>query len=146
MAKKYVVSLTDEECAELKALTGKNKGSRARIINAFVLLKADRGGESWKDEDIAKAFNVSVRKIERLRQRFVEEGFEAALGRKPVDRSHRRKITGEEEAHLIALCCSKAPEGRVRWTLQLLADKMVELNYIDSVSHQTIGRALKKTN
>lgn len=146
MAKKYVIELTEEERQVLKELTSKNKGNRTKIINAFVLLKADRSGENWKDEEIAQAFNVSVRKIERTRQRFVEEGFEAALNRKPVDRSYRRKITGEEEAHLIALCCSKAPEGRTRWTLHLLADKMVELEYIDSVSYRTIGRALKKTS
>ena len=146
MAKKYVVTLTDEERAELKALTGKNKGNRAKIINAFVLLKADRGGENWKDEDIARAFNVSVRKIERTRQRFVEDGFEAALTRKPVDRSHRRKVQGEEEAHLIAICCSEAPVGHVRWTLRLLADKMVELAYVESISYRTVGRALKKMN
>ena len=146
MAKKYVVTLTDEERVALKALTGKNKGNRAKIINAFVLLKADRGGENWKDEEIAKAFNVSVRKIERTRQRFVEDGFEAALTRKPVDRSHRRKIQGEEEAHLIALCCSEVPEGHVRWSLRLLADKMVELAYVESISYRTVGRALKKMN
>lgn len=146
MAKKYVVTLTNEERAELKALTGKNKGNRAKIINAFVLLKADREGENWKDEDIAKAFNVSIRKIERTRKRFVEDGFEAALTRKPVERSQRRKIQGEEEAHLIALCCSQVPEGHVRWTLRLLADKLVELAYVESISYRTVGRALKKMN
>ena len=146
MGKKYVVTLTDEERTELKALTGKNKGNRAKIMNAFVLLKADHGGENWKDEDIARAFNVSVRKIERTRQRFVEDGFEAALTRKPVDRSHRRKIQGEEEAHLIAFCCSEAPDGHVRWTLRLLADKLVELAYVESISYGTVGRALKKMN
>ena len=146
MVKKYVIELTEEERQELTELTGRNKGNRAKIVNAFVLLKADRGGDNWKDEDIAKAFNVSISKVERTRQRFVEEGIEAALSRKPVDRSHRRKITGEEEAHLIALTCSAPPAGRRRWTLRLLADKMVELEHIDSVSYRTIGRALKKTN
>ncbi len=146
MAKKYVVTLTDEERTELKVLTSRNKGNRARIINAFVLLKADRGGENWKDEEIGKAFNISVDKIERTRKRFVEEGFEAALTRKAVDRSHRRKIQGEEEARLITLCCSETPAGQARWTLRLLADKLVELEYLDSISYRTVGRVLKKTN
>jgi transposase len=130
MAKKYVVDLTEEEREILTQITTKNsKANRFKMINAFVLLKADHKGDHWNDEKIAESFNLSVRKVERTRQRFGEEGFEAALNRKAVDRSYRRKIQGEEEAHLVALCCSQAPEGRVRWTLQLLADKMVELNY-----------------
>lgn len=146
MSKKYVVDLTEAEREELKELTGKNKGNRAKIINAFVLLKADRGGDHWKDAQISAAFTVSIRKIERLRQRFVEEGFEAALSRKSVDRSHRRKIQGEEEARLIALCCSPAPEGRTRWTLRLLADKLVELELVESVCPETVRQTLKKMN
>ena len=146
MTKKYVVDLTEAEREELNELTGKNKGNRARIINAFVLLKADRGGDNWKDAQISEAFNVSVRKIERIRQRFVEEGFEAALSRKPVDRSHRRKIQGEEEARLITLCCSSAPEGKARWTLRLLADKLVELELVESVCPETVRQTLKKMN
>jgi|SRR5205085_6584799 len=144
MTKKYVVDLTEAEREELNELTGKNKGNRAKIINAFVLLKADRGGSNWKDAQISAAFNVSVRKIERIRQRFVEEGFEAALSRKSVDRSHRRKIQGEEEARLITLCCSSAPEGKARWTLRLLADKLVELELVESVCPETVRQTLKK--
>jgi hypothetical protein len=146
MAKKYVIDLTEEERKALIELTSKNKGNRAKIMNAFLLLKADRGGANWKDEEIAEAYNVSVRKIERTRQRFVEEGFEASLNRKPVDRSHRRKIKGEEEAHLIALRCSSPPEGQARWTIRLLADKMVELQYVDSICPETVRQALKKRN
>ena len=144
MTNKYVVVLTEAEREELNELTGKNKGNRAKIINAFVLLKADRGGSNWKDAQISAAFNVSVRKIERIRQRFVEEGFEAALSRKSVDRSHRRKIQGEEEARLITLCCSSAPEGKARWTLRLLADKLVELELVESVCPETVRQTLKK--
>jgi transposase len=146
MTKKYVVDLTEAEREELNELTGKNKGNRAKIINAFVLLKADRGGDNWKDAQISAAFNVSVRKIERIRQRFVEEGFEAGLSRKSVDRSHRRKIQGEEEARLITLCCSSAPEGKARWTLRLLADKLVELELVESVCPETVRQTLKKMN
>jgi transposase len=89
-------------------------------------------------------YEVSTKKVEQLKKRFVEEGFEAALYRKPVTNAHRRKITGDEEAHLIALCCSQAPEGYERWTLRMLADKMVELDIIDSVSYETVRRTLKK--
>lgn len=144
MAKKYVIDLTDEEREELTELISRNRANRAKIINAFVLLKADCGGDNWKDEAIAKAFNVSVRKIERTRQRFVEEGLEAALNRKPRLRSRAPRIHGEEEAHLVALSCSTPPEGRKRWTVQLLADKMVEQHYIGAVSASTVWRALKK--
>ena len=89
---------------------------------------------------------MSTKKVEQLKKRFVEEGLDAALYRKPVTNAHRRKITGDEEAHLIALCCSQAPEGQERWTLRMLADKMVELDIIASVSHETIPRTLKKAN
>lgn len=97
-------------------------------------------------EEIATAYDVSMPKVERVRKRFVAEGFDAALSRKPVTNVHRRKITGEEEAHLIALCCSQAPEGHERWTLRMLADTMVALDIVESVSHETIRRTLKKTN
>ena len=146
MGKKYHVDLSSEEREMLLEMTSRNKVNRAKLVNAFVLLKADRGGEGWKDEDISAAYNVSLRKIERTRQRFVEEGFEAALSRKPVDRSYRRKITGKEEAHLIALSCSEPPAGQARWTMRLLADKMVELNIVDSVCPETVRKALKKTS
>ncbi len=89
---------------------------------------------------------MSPKKVEQLKKRFIEEGFEAALYRKPVTNAHCRKITGDEEAHLIALCCSQAPEGANTWTLRMLADKMVELAIVDSVSHETVRRTLKKTN
>jgi transposase len=114
-------------------------------MNASMVLKADRscGGTN---ADIALAYEVSTKKVEQLKKRFVEEGFEAALSRKPVTNAHRRKITGDEEAHLIALCCSQAPEGQERWTLRMLADRRVALDIVDSISHETVRQTLKKMN
>src|SRR5215831_4898134 len=145
MASRYAVDLIDTERAALREIISKNKAKRSTIINAYILLKADRTC-GWTNADIAAAYEVSTKKVEQLKKRFVEEGFEAALYRKPVTNAHRRKITGDEEAHLIALCCSQAPEGHERWTLRMLADKMVELDIVDAVSHETIRRTLKKMN
>jgi len=145
MAIRYAIDLTDTERAALREILSKNKVKRSTIINAYILLKADRSC-GWTNADIAAAYDVSTKKVEQLKKRFVEEGFEATLYRKPVSNTHRRKITGDEEAHLIALCCSQAPEGRERWTLRMLADKMVELDIVDAVSHETIRRTLKKMN
>jgi transposase len=145
MAVRYAVDLTDTERAALREIISKNKAKRSTIINAYILLKADRIC-GWTNTNIAAAYEVSTKKVEQLKKRLVEEGFEAALYRKLVTNAHRRKITGDEEAHLIALCCSQAPEGHERWTLRMLADKMVELEIVDSVSHETIRRTLKKTN
>ena len=145
MAIRYAVDLIDTERTALREIISKNKAKRSTIINAYILLKVDRTC-GWTNEDIASAYEVSTQKVEQLKKRFVEEGFAAALSRKPVTNAHRRKITGDEEAHLIALCCSKAPEGYNTWTLRMLADKMVELAIVDSVSHETVRRTLKKTN
>jgi transposase len=143
MAIRYAVDLTDVERAELREIISKNKAKRSTIIHAYILLKADRTS-GWTNADIAAAYEVSTKKVEQLKKRFVAEGFDAALSRKPVTNAHRRKITGDEEAHLIALCCSQAPEGHERWTLRMLADKMVELDIVDSLSHETVRRTLKK--
>src|SRR3989440_9054676 len=143
MAVRYAIDLTDAERAALREILSKTKVNRNTIINAYILHKADRVC-GWTNADIASAYDVSTKKVEQLKKRFVEEGFEAALYRKPVTNAHRRKITGDEEAHLIALCCSQAPEGRERWTLRMLADKMVALDIVDAVSHETIRRTLKK--
>jgi transposase len=143
MAIRYAVDLTDNERAELREIISKHKAKRSMIINAYILLKADRSC-GWTNEDIAVAYEVSTKKVEQLKKRFVEEGFEAALSRKPVTNAHRRKITGDEEAHLIALCCSQAPEGQDRWTLRMLAETMVELDIVDSISHETVRQTLKK--
>ena len=145
MAIRYAVDLTDSERAALREIISKNKAKRSTIINAYILLKADRTC-GWTNTDIAGAYEVSTKKVEQLKKRFVEEGFAAALYRKSVTNAHRRKMTGDEEAHLIALYCSQAPEGQERWTLRMLADKMVELDLIDSISHETIRRILKKMN
>ncbi len=143
MAIRYAVDLLDTERAALREIISKNKAKRSTIMNAYILLKADRTC-GWTNADIASAYEVSTKKVEQLKKHFVEEGFEAALYRKPVTNAHRRKITGDEEAHLIALCCSKAPEGNHTWTLRILADKMVELDIVESVSYETVRRTLKK--
>src|SRR6266480_5586391 len=139
MAIRYAVDLTDTERAALREIISKNKAKRSTIMNAYILLKADRAC-GWTNEDIASAYAVSTKKVEQLKKRFVEEGFAAALYRKSVPNAHRRTITGDEEAPLIALCCSQAPEGHERWTCRMLADTMVELHIVDSVSHETIRR------
>jgi transposase len=143
MAIRYAINLTDAERAALREILATNKVKRSTLIHAYILLKADRPC-GWTNADIASAYDVSTKKVEQLKKRFVEEGFAAALYRKPVTNAHRRKMMGDEEAHLIALCCSQAPEGRERWTLRMLADKMVELEGMASVSHETIRRTLKK--
>ena len=132
--KKYVVPLTDEERQQLEQLLTKGKAAARTLRHAQALLKADQP-EGWKDADIAEAFALSVRTVERLRQRFVEEGLEAALQPKPVPRLPR-KVDGTVEAHLVALACSDPPEGRRRWTLRLLAGKLVELALVGSISHE----------
>lgn len=137
--KKYIVEITEEEQEFLEGVAFKGSGSKS--IHAYILLKAS---ENWTDDKIAQAYNTSVATIERVRQQFVEEGLEAALHRRPTKRVYRRKIEGEEEAHLIALACSAAPEGRAEWTTQLLADKMVELNYVESVSDETVRQILNQ--
>jgi len=144
MNKKYIVDLSEQERSRLRQLVRFGKHSARRIRWAHALLKADAG---WTDQKISEALDIGIRTVGRIRQRFVEEGMEVALGarsRKP--RPYRRKLDGEKEAHLIALACSEAPEGHTRWTLRMLADRMVELCYVDSVSHETVRRVLKKTN
>lgn len=147
--KKYKVTLTLEERNSLQSLIAAGKGAAKKLILARSLLKADAapGGPAWTDARIAEALEIHVTTVERLRQRFVEQGLEAALGRKKQDRPSRpRTLDGKAEAHLIALACSKPPRGRARWTLRLLADQLVELQIVDTVSTETIRRTLKKTN
>ncbi len=143
MAIRYVVTLTESERNELQELISMNKANRNTIVNAFILLKADKSC-GWSNKNIANAYDVSTKKVEQVKKRFVEEGYESSLYRKPVTNVHRRKMTGEEEAHLVALCCSEAPEGRAAWTLRLLADTMVEEHIVDSLSHETVRQTLKK--
>ena len=125
------------------------KRSARTLTRARILLKADQaaGGPAWEDAKIAEALGCGVRTIERVRQRFVEQGLEAALSHKPQERpSRERRLDGAAEARLIALACSQPPEGRARWTLKLLADKLVELEVVESVSDETVRRVLKKTS
>lgn len=147
--KKYKVTLTAEERKSLQDLIAAKKTAAQKVIHARILLKADAGpgGPAWTDARIAEALEVDVSTVERLRQRFVEQGVDAALGRKKQDRPSRpRTLDGKAEARLIALACSEPPAGRVRWTLRLLADKLVELEIVETVCTETIRRTLKKTN
>ena len=148
MNKKYIVTLTEEERVGLRKLIASGKGSARRLMHARILLKADRrdGTAGWKDTRIAEGLEVSIPTVEQVRQRFVEEGLEAALVRRKPQREYHRKLGGKEEAHLIALACGAPPEGRSRWTLRLLADRMVVLEHVDTVSYETVRRVLKKTN
>jgi transposase len=146
--KKYRVTLTAEERQQLSDLIAAGKAAARKLAHARVLLKADAtdGGPAWPDARIAEAVEVGVATVERIRQRFVEQGLEAALGRKKQDRPSRpRKLDGHAEARLIALACSAPPEGRKEWTMQLLADQLVELRVVEAVCDETVRRVLKKT-
>lgn len=147
--KRYKVTLTAEERSSLQELIATGKAAAKKLTHARILLKADAapGGPAWTDARIAEALEVNPRTVERLRQRFVEQGLDAALARKKQDRPSRpRTLDGKAEARLIAVACSQPPQGRVRWTLRLLADKLVELAVVDTVSTETIRRTLKKTS
>jgi transposase len=148
MNKKYIVTLSDEERQRLETLVSQGKAAARKIQRAWILLKADAtpAGPAWSDEQIREAFTVSLVTIYRVRQTLVEEGFEAVLTRASKSRHRQRKLDGEQEAHLIALACSKPPPGRRRWTLRLLADKLVELGHTDRVAAETVRQTLKKTN
>jgi transposase len=147
--KKYLVTLTDAERQSLHELIATGKAAAQKLAHARILLKAEAapGGPGWPDEQIAKALEVGLSTVARVRQRLVEQGLDAALGRKPQDRPSRpRKLDGAAEARLIALACAPPPAGQADWTMRLLADKLVELEVIDTVSHETVRQVLKKTN
>jgi transposase len=147
--KKYIVRLSPEEIASLKKLLTSGRGTGRLFTRVRILLKADQSdeGPAWPDEKISEAFDVTVQTIEKIRKQLVEEGFDAVLSRHPyTQKVSRKKIDGDVEAHLIALCCSEPPKGRVRWTLRLLADKVVELGYVDRISYEAVRQTLKKTN
>jgi len=143
--KKYRVTLTEEERQNLEQLISRGKGAARKLLHARILLKADEV-VGWGDERISEALDVSLSTIGRVRQRFVEEGVAAALERKAPNRVYQRRLDGEQEAHLVALVCSPPPEDRERWTLKLLAEKMVELDYVESVASETVRQTLKKMN
>jgi hypothetical protein len=148
MAKKYHVTLTAEEREELQALITKGKASARKLAHARVLLQVDEGEAQVgrTDEETAAALHLSVRTIERVRERFVEQGFTAALLPAPNKRVYARTFDGASEARLIALACGAPPEGKSRWTLRLLAEQLVELQVLDTVSCECVRQALKKTN
>ena len=146
--KKYIVRLSQEESQTLKRFISSGKRSAQLFTRARILLKADHGadGPGWSDEKISEALDVTVQTVERVRKKLVEEGFDAVLSRQQYSQKvSRKKIDGDAEAHLIALSCSKPPKGRSGWSLRLLADEMVELGYVESISYETVRQTLKKT-
>jgi transposase len=148
MRKVYRVTLTGDERAELGAMIRGGRASALRLARARILLKADQGddGPAWSDAAVAAALDVAENTVAQVRQRFVERGLDGALTRKAQDRpSKPRTLDGRAEARLVALACSEPPTGRARWTLQLLADRLVALRVVETLSADTVGRALKKT-
>jgi transposase len=147
MKKKYIVTLTEEERRGLQERLTRGKAAARKLTHARILLKAEAppGGPGWNDKAITDGLEVGHATVERVRKEFVEEGIEAALERRKPRRLYQRKLDGDGEAPLVALACQKPPEGRSRWTLQLLADRMVQLEYVDEISYQTVRRTLKKT-
>ena len=148
MKKKYIVTLTEEERQLLQAMLSRGKAAARKLMHARILLKAEAtpGGPNCSDEVIAEALEVGRATVERVRKQFVEEGLQAALERRQPCREYRRKLDGDGEAHLVALACQQPPEGRSRWTLRLLAGRMVQLEYVAELSKDTVARVLKKTS
>jgi transposase len=148
MNKKYIVQLTPDQRAMLEHVTRTGTTTAARQRHARILLKADAGpdGPAWEDAAIATAVEVSVPTVERVRRQFVTAGLDATLRRKPTSRASQRKLDGAQEAQLAAIACSPPPDGAERWTLALLADKLVELKIVDSIARDTVRVALKKTS
>lgn len=148
MRKKYAVTLTEADRDDLTRLIAAGTAPARKLTHARILLKADQSpdGPGWVDERIAEAVETSQPTVSRLRKQYVEEGLEAALNRRAPRREYHRKLDGEQEARLIALACGTSPEGQARWSLRLLADRVVELEIAPEVSYQTVGRILKKTN
>lgn len=148
--KRYVVTLTQSEREDLDAMTRKGSHASRKVINALILLNCDEGEFNERPatgEAIAGILQTSLRRVDRVKKRLVEEGLEEALGSRQGKRpTYRRKADGEFEARLVALSCSTPPSGHAQWSLRLLADRVVELGYIESVSHETVRRVLKKTN
>ena len=146
MQKKYIVRLTDEERNILRSVVKKLKGSSQKVRRAQMLLKADADGPNWPDRQIAEAFSCRTKTVENVRQKFVTEGFDASLNRKKRDRPPRSKLLdGEQEARIIALRLGKPPKGYANWSLRLLAEKVVELEIVESISYETVRRTFKKT-
>ena len=148
MPKKYIVKLKRTERTELHELIQNGKSSAKALTHAHILLKADqtKGQPGWTDEAIHVAFDISIATVERVRQTYVRHGLNAAVRRRSRSQERTRRLDGKQEAHLIALACSEPPSGHEHWTLRLLADRMVKLEYVDELSYETVRRTLKKTN
>ena len=144
----YKVTLTKKEREELKAIVNKGKHTSQQYRNACILLNCDDGkyGQRISNDQIAQFLQITSKTVERLKQRFVEEGYEDCIDRKPYPAKQKTVADGDFEAHLVAISCSKSPQGFARWSLRMLADKMVELKYAERVSHETVRQVLKKTN
>ena len=146
---KYIVTLTQEERKKLETIKNRGKHTARKVINALILLKCDKGEfqtKQYSDPEIESMLEVSNPRIWRVKKAFVEDGLEIALNGKKGSRIYKRRLDGDGEAHLIALSCSKPPKGRSQWSVRLLADKMVELKYVDKISPATVCRTLKKMN
>src|ERR1035437_1941258 len=145
---RYTIKLTKCEVEELNAIINKGSHTSQTFRTAYILLNCDEGKYSDKviNDQISKVLKVGMRTIDRVKKKFIEEGFEAVLERRPTTRIYERKADGDVEAKLVTLCCSEPPKGYSKWSLRLLADKMVELNYVESISHVTVRSLLKKTN
>lgn len=146
--KHYLIKLTKSEVEELMEIINKGLHTSHTFRVAYILLNCDEGKYSDKvtNEQISKVLKVGMRTIDRVKKRFIEEGFEAVLERRPTSRIYEKKSDGDVEAKLVTLCCSDPPKGYSKWSLRLLADKLVELNYVESISHVTVRSILKKTN
>lgn len=144
----YRIKLTKDEVSELMAIINKGSHTSQTFRAAYILLNCDEGDYSEKvtNEQISKVLKIGMRTIDRTKKKFIDEGLEAALERRPTNRVYERKMDGDTEAKLVTLCCSKPPKGFAKWSLRLLADKMVELKYVDSISHVAVRNVLKKTN
>jgi transposase len=144
----YRIKLTKPEVDELMKIIRKGSHTTQTYRTAYILLNCDEGEYSDKitNEQICKVLKIGMRTIDRVKKKFIEGGMEAALERKPTSRVYDKKVDGDVEAKLVTLCCSEPPNGRSKWSLRLLADKMVELNYVDSISYVTVREVLKKTN
>lgn len=146
---KYTVTLAKSERSELEAIMSKGKHTTQQFKNACILLNVDEGefsDETTVNREICKVLKVGMRTIDRVKKKFVEEGLEAVLERKAPNREYEKIADGDVEAKLIALSCSKAPEGFARWSLRILADKAIELGYVENISYETVRRVLKKTS
>jgi transposase len=145
---RYTIKLTKSEVSDLMRIINKGSHTSQTFRMAYILLNCDEGkyAEKVTNSQISKVLKVGMRTIDRVKKKFIEEGFEAVLDRRPTQRIYEKKMDGDAEAKLVTLCCSEPPKGFSKWSFRLLADKMVELRYVESISHVTVRSVLKKTN